>query len=401
VSSFKLYVGPIHPALKEPIGFTFEVEGERIVNVRLNLGFNHRGIEKLLEEKTWLQGAFVAEHICGICSGAHHGCYCQGVEGVFEIEPPLRGLFIRTIGWELERIHSHLLWLGVMFHESGFDTLFMYTWRDRERTMDLFEELSGRRVVYSLSTIGGARRDVSENFLSKLKRQARYFKERAKFYERLVLNDATVLARFRNVGVLRREDALSLSAVGPTARGSGVKKDVRYEEPYAIYEDSPFKLVVEEEGDALAKTLVRIREIEVSAEILEWIADKIPGGDIRVKISPMAKAPVNEVISRVEAPRGELLYYFNSTGGLRPYRVKVRTPTFANLLPIIKMIEGQYIADIPVVIASIDPCIACCERVVLVDVKEGKRKVLSKRELIRYSRKWFQENLKELKGERL
>jgi len=401
VSSFNVYIGPIHPALKEPIGFTFEVEGEKIVKANVNLGYNHRGIEKLLESKTWLQGAFVAEHVCGICSGAHHGCYCQGVEEVLDIEPPKRGLFIRTISWELERIHSHLLWLGVFFHESGFDTLFMYTWRDRERTMDLFEELSGRRVVYSLSTVGGARRDVSEAFLSKLKRQARYFRERADFYERLVLNDTTVLARFSNVGILSREDALALSAVGPTARASGVLKDVRYEEPYGIYEETPFRIITRREGDALAKTLVRIEEIKVSAEILEWMADHMPGGDVKVKIPPLAKAPPVEVISRVEAPRGELLYYFKSTGGTRPYRVKIRTPTLANILPIIKMIEGGYIADIPIVVASIDPCIACCERVTIVDKDKGEKKVIPKRELIRYSKEWFKRNLKELRGERL
>ena len=399
--TFNLYFGPIHPALKEPIGFIFEIEGEYVVNARPNLGFNHRGIEKLLESKTWLQTGFLAEHICGICSGAHNGCCYQGVEKIFEIEPPRRGLFIRTLVWELERIHSHLLWLGVMLHEAGFDTIFMYTWRDRELTMDLFEEMSGRRVVYSMNTVGGVRRDVTDAFLQKLKKYCNYLEERVKFYRELVMNDATILARFQNVGILTKRDAIDLSAVGPTTRGSGVKKDVRYEEPYAVYDESPFQIVVREEGDALAKTVVRIDEIQVSIDILKWIADNIPSGDIKIKFSPMAKAPENEAISRVEAPRGELFYYFKSDGGITPSRVKVRTPTIANVLPIIKMVEGQYIADIPVIVASIDPCIACCERVVMVDHKTGESKVMTMNDLRIYSRKWYKEHYKEVRRERL
>ncbi len=396
--TFNLYFGPFHPALKEPINFTFEVEGEQIVNVKPALGYNHRGLEKLLETKTWLQSGFVAEHICGICSGSHNGCCYQGVERVFGIEPPKRGLYIRTLVWELERIHSHLLWLGVMLHEAGFDTLFMYTWRDRELTLDLFEEMSGRRVVYSMNTVGGVRRDVTDSFLQKLKKYCDYLEERTKFYKKLVLEDSTILARFQNVGVLSKNDAISLSAVGPVARASGAKRDVRYEEPYAVYDESPYQIVLGEEGDALAKTIVRIDEMKVSLDILRWIADNIPSGDYRIKFSPMTKAPENEAISRIEAPRGELFYYFKSEGGTTPSRVKVRTPTFANVLPVVKMLEGQYIADIPVIVASIDPCIACCERITIIDKGKEGVKMITADQLRSYAKKWYEEKYKVERG---
>jgi NADH-quinone oxidoreductase subunit D len=387
--TYNLYFGPIHPALKEPINFTFEIEGERIVNVKPNIGYNHRGLEKLLESKTWLQSGFVAEHICGICSGAHNGCCYQGVERIFGIEPPRRGLFIRTLVWELERIHSHLLWLGVMLHESGFDTVFMYCWRDRELTMDLFEEMSGRRVVYSMNTVGGVRRDITDSFLDKLKKYCNYLEERAKFYEDLITGDTTILARLQGVAPLSKSDAAGLSAVGPVARASGVKRDVRYEEPYAVYDESPFRIILREEGDALARTIVRIEEIKVSIDILRWIADKIPQGDYKIKFSPITKAPENKAISRIEAPRGELFYYFKSDGGTTPSRVKVRTPTFANILPVVKMLEGQYIADIPIAVASIDPCIACCERVTLIDRRTENTTIVTMDQLRSYSKKYY------------
>ncbi|MEX2689697.1 MAG: nickel-dependent hydrogenase large subunit [Candidatus Njordarchaeum guaymaensis] len=398
--SFYLPIGPIHPALKEPLNFIFKVEGELVIDAEPNIGFAHRGIEKLMENKTWMQNAFLAEHICGICSADHQGCYTQGAEIIYEKKPPERGLFIRTLVWELERIHSHLLWIGVAMHEAGFDTFFMYAWRDREVVLDLFEALCGRRVVYSMSTIGGVRRDLPPRFAEKIKKFVPYIKKRMKVYEDLALRDQTILARFQNVGILKKSDAIDLGAVGPTARGSGVKRDVRYEESYGAYEGSPYRIVVEDAGDSLAKLLVRIKEIVVSADILEYLVDNMPSGPINLNLPPMAKPPVNEAFSRVEAPRGELVYYLKSDGNLKPYRVKVRTPTLANITSVVAMVKGMYIADIPVVYASIDPCIGCMDRVLIIDTKKRKQKIMTKEELIHFSNKWFKRHLNELKEER-
>ncbi|RLF91928.1 hypothetical protein DRN52_08650 [Thermococci archaeon] len=184
--SVKIPIGPIHPMLKEPINLTFYVEGETIVDAEPNIGFVHRGIEKLAEKKTWFQNLYLLEKVCGICSSSHQGCYAQGTEKIFEKEAPEKAQYIRTLMWELERLHSHLLWLGVIMHEIGFDTLFMYTWRDREAVMDLVEMISGRRVGYSINTVGGVRRDIDYNILTKTMEVANYVASRDDYYEKKV-----------------------------------------------------------------------------------------------------------------------------------------------------------------------------------------------------------------------
>ncbi|MHA1617251.1 MAG: hydrogenase large subunit [Candidatus Njordarchaeales archaeon] len=391
--SVKLPIGPIHPMLKEPINLTFYVEGEVVVDAEPNIGFVHRGIEKLAERKTWFQNLYLLEKVCGICSSAHQGCYAQGAEKIYEKEPPEKALYIRTLMWELERLHSHLLWLGVIMHEIGFDTLFMYTWKDREYVLDLVELISGRRVGYSISTIGGVRRDVTYEMLKKAMDVANYIAERAQFYEKVVLNERTVLDRTQGVGYLSKTDAIRLNTVGPTARASGVRRDVRQDMPYGVYEEAPFSIVVDTGCDVLARILVRIREMVISADVIKWIVFNMPkNGAINLKISPFMKPPENEAISRVEAPRGELFYYLKSNGSLNPERIKIRTPTLANIASVIHMVKGHYIADIPPIVAGIDPCMSCMDRVVIVDVNKEKKTVMSHEELHRYSLKWYKRN---------
>ena len=399
--SVRIPIGPIHPMLKEPINLTFYVEGETIVDAEPNIGFVHRGIEKLAENKTWFQNLYLLEKVCGICSSAHQGCYAQGAEKVFEVEPPEKALFIRTLMWELERLHSHLLWLGVIMHEIGFDTLFMYTWRDREAVMDLVEMISGRRVGYSINTIGGVRRDIDYNILVKTIDVANFIASRAEYYEKIVLSERTILDRTEGVGYLSKADAIRLNTVGPTARASGVKRDVRYNMPYAIYDETPFDIVFDDGCDVLARIIVRIREMVVSAEIIKWIVFNMPKtGEIKQKVTPFTKPPENEAISRVEAPRGELFYYLKSKGDLKPERVKIRTPTLANIVSIIHMVKGHYIADIPPIVAGIDPCMSCMDRVVIVDVNKEKKTVWSHEELWRYSIKWYKKNYLMVREER-
>jgi len=397
----RLPIGPIHPMLKEPINFTFYVEGEVVVDAEPNIGFVHRGIEKLAEKKTWFQNLYLLEKVCGICSSAHQGCYAQGAEKIFEKEPPEKALYIRTLMWELERLHSHLLWLGVIMHEIGFDTLFMYTWKDRERVLDLVELISGRRVGYSINTIGGVRRDISYEAIKMAMDVANYIAERAQFYERVVLTERTILDRTQGIGYLSKTDAIRLNTVGPTARASGVRRDVRQDVPYGVYEESPFSIVIDTGCDVLARIIVRIREMIISAEIIKWILFTMPKtGSIQVKLSPFTKPPENEAISRVEAPRGELFYYLKSNGSQYPERVKIRTPTLANIVSVIHMVKGHYIADIPPIVAGIDPCISCMDRVIIVDVNKEERKVLSHQELRRYSIKWYKKNRAWVREER-
>jgi len=390
--SYRMPIGPIHPMLKEPINFIFYLDGEIIVDAEPNIGYAHRGIEKLAENKTWFQNLYLLEKICGICSSAHQGCYAQGAEYIFDVEPPERALHIRVMMWELERIHSHLLWLGVVAHLLGFDTLFMYTWRDRERVLDIVEEISGRRVGYSINTVGGTRRDVDDNLLNKAKKVAEFILEQTKYYEKVFTEDKSLLIRTQNIGMLSKTDAIRLGTVGPTVRASDVKRDIRYNFPYAIYEETPFEVVTFDSCDVFSRVVVRIREMYVSAEIVKWIAENIPSGKVDLGISPFKKPPVNEAISIVEAPRGELYYYLKSNGDLKPERIKVRTPTLANIISVIHMIKGHYIADIPPIVGGIDPCMACMDRVLLVDINKEKKVVMDKEELIRYSIKWYKKN---------
>ena len=230
-----------HPALKEPINMMVTVDGERIADIDVHIGYNHRGIEKGAEVRTYIQNIYLAERICGICSTSHSTAFCQGVEELCGLEVPKRGLYIRTLLSELERIHSHLLWIGVAGHELGFDTLFMYSWRDREIVMDLLELITGNRVNYAINTIGGVRRDLTDEMRTRILKGIIQLEERSKYYLNVASSESTFLQRSTNVGILPKEKALELCAVGPNARASGIEYDVRKQDPYAAYPFLEFK----------------------------------------------------------------------------------------------------------------------------------------------------------------
>ncbi len=372
---FQIPIGPQHPALKEPISLRMTVEGEVIRDVDIRLGYNHRGLEKLAESRNWTQNLYLTERICGICSHSHTTCYAQGVEKVMEIEPPPRGVFIRYLVSELERIHSHLLWLGVAGHEAGFDSFFMYTWRDREVVMDLLEMISGNRVHYSMNAIGGVRRDIDEGQARKILDGLKVLKERSEYYFKIGANEPTFVGRLAGVGYLSKEKALELCAVGPTARASGVERDVRKNDPHAFYDKAPFALVTADSCDVLGRTIVRIKELMESYKICEYAVRNLPPGEIAVKAPKKAKP--NEYFSRYEAPRGENVHYVKSNGTDKPERLKVRAPTLANYPATIEMLRNGFIADIPLIFAAIDPCICCAERTVeLVDARSGEGSVV-------------------------
>jgi membrane-bound hydrogenase subunit alpha len=231
----KLPIGPQHPALKEPENFTITLDGERVVDVDIRIGYTHRGIEKLMESRTYTQNLYLVERICGICSYAHVENFTQNVEEILGLQIPKRAEYIRTLFLELERLHSHFLWLGVAGHEIGFDTLFMYTWQDREVVQDLLEMISGNRVNYAMNAIGGVRRDVSDEHRKKVLEGMDYLEKRAEYYKEVAINEKTILARAENVGILKPKVALRLTAVGPTARASGINVDIRRDDPYASY----------------------------------------------------------------------------------------------------------------------------------------------------------------------
>jgi NADH-quinone oxidoreductase subunit D len=382
--TFVVPVGPQHPALLEPEHFRFEVRGEEIVNVRIRLGYMHRGIERGLMDRTYHQGLYLAERICGICSHSHNLCFSQTVEKLAGVEVPDRARYIRTIIAELERIHSHLLWAGVAAHEIGFITLFMLFWRDREHVQDLLEMISGNRCYYSMCAIGGVRRDIRPEHLPKIGRGLKALEKATKHYVSVATSDRTVLARCEKVGVLSKRDARDLCAVGPHARASGVDMDMRRDDPYAAYDEIPFEVVTQREGDVFARVVVRLREVLESISIIRHALDQMPEGPIRTRVG--AKIAPNEATVRVEAPRGELLHFGISNGTEKPERWRVRTPTYANMPSLVPMFVGGTIAEIPIVLASIDPCMCCTDRVTVVDATTGKSRVLTMEELRRMAR---------------
>ena len=373
-------VGPIHPALKEPIHFKVVVRREEILDVDVRLGYAHRGIEILAETRNLIQALYLIERICGICSHSHTTCFTQAIEEIGGIQPSDRALYLRTLIAELERIHSHLLWLGVMAYEIGFDTLFMFTWRIREKVMDLFEEITGNRVHHSMNTFGGVRWDINSSLKEKVSVSMKEIKKAVQYLHH-VFQDKSVEKRLCGVGLLSHDIAKELCIVGPTARGSGVKMDIRKDDPYVAYGDlrEDFSMVVRTEGDAYARTEVRIFELFEAINLILTILDRLPNGTVAPEegvLGLMRRIPEGEAVSRVEAPRGELIYFVKTDGkdGLR--RLKVRTPTLANILGIRPMLVGGEIADIPVVVASIDPCISCTDRITIVDQDREKTRTV-------------------------
>jgi len=377
---FQIPIGPQHPALKEPISLRMTVDGEVIRDADIRLGYNHRGIEKLAEERSWIQNIYLTERICGICSHSHATCFTQGVEKLMELNPPKRGLYIRTLVAELERIHSHLLWLGVAGHEAGFDSFFMYTWRDREVVMDLLEMISGNRVHYAINTIGGVRRDIDEDQRKKILDGLKILKERSEYYFKIGANEPTFVGRLAGVGLLSKQKVIDLCAVGPMARASDLPQDVRKDDPYAVYDEIPFDVCTADTCDVLGRTVVRIKELFESYKICEFLMKNLPPGDIAVKAPTKAKP--NEVVSRYEAPRGENTHYIKSNGTNKPERLKVRAPTLANYPATVEMLKNGFIADIPLIFAAIDPCICCAERTVeIVNGRTGEENVVRFSEL--------------------
>jgi NADH-quinone oxidoreductase subunit D len=384
-------IGPQHPALKEPISLRMTIEGEVIRDADLRLGYNHRGLEKLAEEKTWLQNIYLTERICGICSHSHTTCYTQGVEKLMEIEPPRRGLYLRFLVAELERVHSHLLWLGVAGHEAGFDTFFMYTWRDREVVMDILEIISGNRVHYAINTLGGVRRDIDEQQKAKILGSLDILRQRTEYYLNIGANEPTFVARIAGVGHLSKDDAINLCAVGPMARASDLPRDVRKDDPYGVYGEIPFEVATATTCDVLGRVVVRVKELMQSYNMIEYLLKNLPDGPVAVRAPRRAKP--GETVSRYEAPRGENMHYIKSNGGDKPERLKVRAPTLANYPATVVMLKNGYVADIPLIFAAIDPCICCAERAVtLVDGRSGEEKIVPMSRLRRLAAERWKKN---------
>jgi membrane-bound hydrogenase subunit alpha len=396
-TTYQLPIGPIHPALKEPVMFEFEIDGERIVDADVILGDVHRAIEWTGMRRNPIQIIYLAERICGICAFVHPMAFCRAVENACDIEVPERAHYLRTIHGELERITSHMLWAGVAAHEIGFDTVLFLTWHMREKVLDLTEYLTGNRITKGILTIGGIRRDITKDQIPKIQEALKYLKDNFEKLRHVFLDDKTFILRSQGVGILTREDALKLCAVGPLTRASGIKKDVRVDQPYAAYGDieidyiTPDVLTGEVNGDVYDRIIVRLLEVKQSIDIIEQALDKMPTSDLVSepkipKLLNYIKKTAGEGIGRAEAPRGECIHYVKFDGeNENPFTWKVRASTYNNILPWIPMLKGEQIADIPIVAASTDPCMSCTNRVAIVDNDNHKKYELDKEQLHKLS----------------
>lgn len=350
--------GPQHPVLPEPLHLKLTVEDEIIIEAIPAFGFIHRGLEVLAGLRDFHQMVQVVERVCGICSMIHSMCYCQGIEELMGIEVPPRAKFLRIIWSELHRIHSHLLWLGLFADSFGFESLFMQLWKIREKILDIHEATTGNRIIVSVNVIGGVRKNLSREQIQWIQSELVEVEKEINHLGTTLLTDYTVNKRTVGKGVVSQDQAYELGLVGPTLRASGIAQDMR-KLGYSRFNEIDFEPVVETGGDCYARSKVRFRETLQCIDLIRQAISKLPVGEIGSKVKGR---PEGETVVRTEQPRGELLYYIKADGSKNLDRLRIRTPTFANIPALVTMLPGQYLSDVPVIVLSIDPCISCTER---------------------------------------
>lgn len=372
-------MGPQHPSTHGVLRLVVDLDGETIVDVRPDIGFLHRGTEKLAENRTYHQFIPLTDRLDYVASLSNNFAYCMAVEKFFNVKIPERAEYLRVIFAELSRCSSHLLWLATHALDIGAMTVFLYCFRERELILDMFEIATGQRMTGSWLRVGGLREDVPDLFFEKLREFVSIFEERIDIYERLLTKNRIWLKRTVGVGYLSKEDALDYGVSGPIMRGSGVSFDLRRDEPYSVYDRFDFEVPVREAGDVYARYEVRIVEMRQSNRILKQALEQIPDGpvmtdDPRVSMpsheevyermealirrfylmSKGFRTPKGETYACVEGPKGELGFYIVSTGEEKPYRLKIRAPSFVNLGAINTMAKGAMVADLVGIIGSVD-----------------------------------------------
>ncbi|NSW95542.1 MAG: nickel-dependent hydrogenase large subunit [Bacteroidales bacterium] len=378
-------IGPYHPLQEEPELFKLYCDGEIVRDIKWETGYNHRGIEKLSESKTYDQVFFLVERICGICSTSHPFAFANAVEEIAGIEITDRAKYIRSIIGELERIHSHLLWVGLAGHFLGYNTVFMWAWKYREPVLDLFEMITGNRNSYAMFKVGGVRRDIENSKIESIRKVMSDVKKKTDLLAGAVMDDPVIHARTKGVGILTKQDVMDFAAVGPTARASGVAIDVRKDDPYAAYPLVNWKVITATEGDVFAKAQVRLLEMYESISIIEQCLEglkKEKEGEINVKVKEI---PAGMATGRAEAPRGEVFHFVVSDGSNSPARHKIRAPSYVNIATFRKSCIGQTIADATITLAAVDPCYCCTERLATAYDFDSGEKIMNARELINMS----------------
>ena len=354
--------GPQHPVLPEPVHLDLVVEDEHVIEAIPQIGYVHRGLEKLVQKRDFNQFVYVAERVCGICSFGHGYGYASAVERLMGLEIPRRAVYLRGILQELSRIHSHLLWLGLLADAFGFEALFNHCWRLRETVLDIFQETCGGRIILSITIVGGMAHDIDDELLRRAVEKLDGLKRDYGEIVDTMLHDDSVASRLRGVGTISFEDALDLSMVGPFAKGSGVDHDMRTTGFDAYGDLEHFEPIITTEGDCYARCKVRCLEVYQSIEIVRELVAKIPHDGIGGKPGPRAVPPEGREHVLIEQPRGEAFYYVRGNGTKFLDRFRLRTPTSQNLGGLVRALQGVELADVPMIILTIDPCISCTER---------------------------------------
>ncbi len=351
--------GPQHPVLPEPIHLDLVVEDEKVVEAIPSVGFVHRGLESLVTKKDFNTMAYVAERTCGICSFMHGMGYCECVENMMGVEVPIRAKFLRTIWSEMSRVHSHLLWLGLLADGFGHENLFYQCWRIRERILDMLEMTTGGRCIFSVNQVGGVLKDIPDDMLKSIEEAITDIEAELKVVQKTLLYDYTVKSRLCGVGILTKEQAHDLGTVGPFMRASGIKSDMRLR-GYDAYPYLDFEPITSDDCDCYARCDVRTREIFQAIDLIRQAIAKMPSEtDLAVQVKDK---PSGEYFMRVEQPRGEAVYYTKGNGSMFLDRMRIRTPTFANLPGLCETLKGADLADVGLLVITIDPCVSCTER---------------------------------------
>ena len=350
-----LNMGPQHPSTHGVLRIVLHLDGERVADSDIVIGYLHRGIEKLSENRDWTQIILLTDRMDYVAAASTNLGYCETVEKLMSIEVPRRARYVRTVLNELQRIASHCLWLGTHAMDIGAMTVFLYAFRERELILDLFEEYCGARLTYNSQRIGGLPLDIPPGWDRKVLEFCDIMDSKVAEYETLLTHNRIWLERTRDIGIISGSEAVALGMCGPALRGSGVPRDVRKDEPYAAYDEVEFDVPIGDRGDTYDRYLVRLEEFRQSTRIIRQGIEGLPEGPFIGKVPRLIKPPAGETYHAIESPKGEIGFFIVSDGrSTNPYRFRVRSPSFCNLQALPRLIRGHLVADVVALIGSID-----------------------------------------------
>jgi NADH-quinone oxidoreductase subunit D len=352
---FMLNMGPIHPSTHGVYRMRVTLDGEVVLDLEPVFGYLHRGVEKLAEERTYTQDILLTDRLDYASSMTNNFGYCVAAEKLAGIKAPERAEYIRVITAELQRISNHCLAIGAMFNDAGaFFTPFLHLWRQREKMFDLMDMLCGQRMMHNYMRIGGLSQDIPAEFIPAVNKLIPQLHKFIGEFEFFVKQNEIFIARAKGVGILTKELSINCGISGPVARASGIKKDLRKDDPYSVYDRFEFDIPTCENGDCYDRYRVRIEEMRQSLRIIEQAVKKVPGGPYKADVPQLIRPPKGEVYAHIEAAKGELGFYLVSDNSIAPYRWHVRSPSLINLGAMREMTKGWKIADLILIFGSID-----------------------------------------------